>query len=290
MADDSTTTAAPRAISPRAGLRNAALFTLGFIGLYVLIGVYVQRLVGGNESGGSGAAAGVVGPEAGREIFWGKGKCSTCHSVGGEGSAQRCPNLEGVAATAATRDAAKYKTATEYLVASIADPAAYVVEGFDGGTMPKVYLPPISLAPDEIRSVIAYLQTQGGEADLEAIVLPPEVEAAAAAGGGPGAAWAPYLKGDPANGEKLFTSGRDGKNTIGQAPACGTCHTFKGKGGTVGPPLDDIAGTRGQAYVIESILDPAAEVVAGFPPAMPPVFATELTVNELHDILAYLSQ
>ncbi len=277
------------AMSPRAGLRNAVLFTLGMIGFYVLIGVYVQQLVGGGEA--APAAAAGIGPEAGEQIFWGKGKCSTCHSIGDRGSAVRCPNLGDIAVTAATRDPAKYKTATEYLVASLKEPSEYVVDGFSGDTMPKVYQPPISLSPDEVTSVISYLQTQGGAADVAAIHLPPEIAAAAAGGGGAAApAWAPYMEGDAKSGETLFFSGRDGKGAIGAAPYCATCHMKGGKGNKVGPELDEIVATRGAAYVIKSILDPKAEIVANYPDVMPTVFATELSVRELHDIVAFLSQ
>ena len=34
-----------------------------------------------------------ITPEGGETIFWGKGRCFTCHSLGDQGSAVRCPNL-----------------------------------------------------------------------------------------------------------------------------------------------------------------------------------------------------
>jgi cytochrome c peroxidase len=53
--------------------------TLAFIGLYVAVGMYVQGIVG--ESQSASAAVG-VSPEYGEAVFWGKGKCSTCHAGG----------------------------------------------------------------------------------------------------------------------------------------------------------------------------------------------------------------
>jgi len=279
----------------RAGLRNVVVFTLAMIAFYALVGVYVSRVVGQGEGGGAAVAAG-VNPEFGEEVFWGKGKCGTCHAMGERGSAVRCPNLgesDGLAAIgarAAERAAAAgLDDGTAYLVESLHDPAAYVVEGFSGDTMPKVFQPPIGLTGDEIRAVITYLQAQGGAPDPEAIVLPPDMEAGGAAGAAaPAAAWAPYLAGDPERGRDLFYDGVADKSFGEGAQACGVCHTVAGEGGKVGPELTDVALIRGPAYIIESILDPSAEVVANFAPVMPPNFAARLSVTDLHDILAFL--
>lgn len=64
-----------------------------------------------------------------------------------------------------------------------------------------------------------------------------------------------------------------------QGAGCGGCHTLTavGASGNVGPNLDGI-GTRGgarkpgmdaQAYIHESVLNPTAFIVPGFPPVMP---------------------
>ena len=89
-------------------------------------------------------------------------------------------------------------SATDYLVESLADPGAYVVEGFKN-EMAVVYAPPISLNLNEIKALVAYLQTQGGDLDMEIIENPSEIStkyysriaAASAAGGG-----------DPGNGRR----------------------------------------------------------------------------------------
>ncbi|MCP4379254.1 MAG: c-type cytochrome, partial [bacterium] len=102
--------------------------------------------------------------------------------------------------------------------------------------MAIVYAPPISLSLDEIKAAISYLQSQGGEVDLEAINNPSEVAktyydriaAASAAGGG-----------DPGAGEEMYVDN------------CSDCHKLNGDGGEVGPDLSGIA-SKGLKFISES--------------------------------------
>ncbi|MFQ5551938.1 MAG: hypothetical protein ACE5FJ_11955, partial [Gemmatimonadales bacterium] len=135
-----------------------------------------------------------------------------------------------------------------------ATPSAYVVEGFKD-EMPRVFAPPISLGPDEITSVILYLQTLGGTPDPSAIVLPAELRAARRhAQSNP---WAPYLAGDSLRGRTLFF------DVDGPAP-CAKCHTVADDGGAIGPDLTSVAGTRTAQFIVESILEPDAEIASGY--------------------------
>ena len=97
--------------------------------------------------------------DIGREIFEGKGLCSTCHTIGKSG-ALRFPDLDGIAVTAETRIADL--NALQYLAQSIYEPDIFIVEGFNPG-MPAIHKPPIGLTDQEILAVIAYLQSLGGE-------------------------------------------------------------------------------------------------------------------------------
>jgi mono/diheme cytochrome c family protein len=103
-----------------------------------------------------------MGPEemirVGREIMDGKGLCFTCHTVGKSG-ALRFPDLDGIGSRAATRIPGL--SDVEYLVQSMYEPDTYIVPGFNPG-MPVINKPPIGLTDDEIRAVIAYLQSLGG--------------------------------------------------------------------------------------------------------------------------------
>jgi mono/diheme cytochrome c family protein len=96
--------------------------------------------------------------KAGKEIFEGKGLCSTCHTLGRTG-ALRFPDLAGIGARAASRRPGH--TELDYLAESIYDPNLYIVPGFNPG-MPVINKPPIGLSDPEILAVIAYLQSLGG--------------------------------------------------------------------------------------------------------------------------------
>ncbi|MCH7760633.1 cytochrome c, partial [candidate division TA06 bacterium] len=152
-----------------------AIFTIMIIALFVYVSEVLTKISG--QAVVTVAVEG-VNPEAGEAIFWGKGKCHTCHSIGGQGSAIRCPNLgegsQGPIMAIRAEERAKeqgLKSGTEYLIESLSEPGAYVVEGFKN-EMPLVYKPPILLQPDEIKAVISYLQSLGGEVDIGAIKLP----------------------------------------------------------------------------------------------------------------------
>jgi len=98
----------------------------------------------------------------GRQITEGKGLCTTCHTIGRSG-ALRFPDLDGVAARAATR--VPGLSDIDYLAQSMYEPDTYIVAGFNPG-MPAINRPPIGLTDQEILTVIAYLQTLGGTATV----------------------------------------------------------------------------------------------------------------------------
>jgi mono/diheme cytochrome c family protein len=98
----------------------------------------------------------------GRQIMEGKGLCMTCHTIGRSG-ALRFPDLDGVAARAATR--VPGLSDIDYFAQSIYEPDTYIVAGFNPG-MPVINKPPIGLTDQEILTVIAYLQTLGGTATV----------------------------------------------------------------------------------------------------------------------------
>lgn len=236
------------------------IFLIIVLSTFLWVGNAVTRLTGGEKKAGGAVE---VSPEGGETIFWGKGRCYTCHSLGDRGSAVRCPNLGvwgdkfplAIGQRAAERAKEREKatglpyTATDYLVESLANPGAYVVDGYKN-EMAVVYAPPISLTLNEIKAVISYLQSQGGDVNVEALSNPGEIAkkfydriaAASAAGGG-----------DPGNGETLFFE------TVG----CAGCHTLKGKGTSLGPDLTGI-GQKGIKPISEAILQPAASFTPGY--------------------------
>ena len=89
-------------------------------------------------------------------------------------------------------------------------------------------------------------------------------------------------------GEQIFT-----------AAGCAGCHTFApaGSNGTIGPSLNELKtqagsiepGKSAEEYVRESIEDPGAFIVKGFPNAMPP-FKGRLTDQQIQALIDYLLQ
>src|SRR5438128_6196255 len=61
--------------------------------------------------------------------------------------------------------------------------------------------------------------------------------------------------GNPDRGKKVFLS------AIAQ---CAPCHKVHGQGGDVGPDLSQIGGKFDRTHLIESILDPSAEILQGY--------------------------
>jgi mono/diheme cytochrome c family protein len=222
---------------------------------------------------------GKVTPEqlvsAGEQIFKGKGTCEVCHRIGQKGT--RAPDLAGIGATATKRKPGA--TTKGYMIESLLDPGAYLVEGYPN-IMPKVDRPPIGLNRSEIWAVAAFLQSLGGTVDVKLDDIPKTAGAMTAAGGG-AAATELKLPGDPKAGQAVFM-GKGG---------CIACHKAGSIGASpVGPDLSQIAKIQTPEYIMAKILNPAGMgTVAGYPPnVMPPTLGQTLTAREYIDLVAFL--
>lgn len=242
---------------------------------------------------------------AGEKLFHvKKADCTACHDEtlafpGGEFA----PNLGDIAIQAegiikSQGYTGKAKTVAEYLRESIMDPNAYIVPG-DDYRDPKDGLSAMRrdfaqrLSAQEIEDLVAYLQTLKATAPVAAATTPSAPAAPAGA-----------LKGDAANGKKLFAV----KKTD-----CLTCHdeTLPFPGGDFGPNLGNVAtnaeqiiksqGYTGKAktvidYLRESIVDPNAYIVPGDDfrdpkdglSGMNRDYVTKLTPQEIEDLVAFL--
>jgi mono/diheme cytochrome c family protein len=98
---------------------------------------------------------------------------------------------------------------------------------------------------------------------------------------------------------KQGPAGAAAGKAVYDANGCGGCHTFKpaGSSGKVGPDLDNLAADAQKAnhgsledYTHESVVDPDAYVVAGFPKGVMPAFKGTLTDAQLNDLVAFLTQ
>src|SRR5262245_33989945 len=211
--------------------------------------------------------------KAGEEIFKTKGTCEICHRIGQKGT--RAPDLAGVGARAGKTKPGL--DAKQYLIESLIQPAAFVVEGYPP-IMPPVDKPPIALNRSEVWALIAFLESLGGTVNVKLDDIPKTVGAQAGAGA---AAAEVKLPGDPKAGEAVF-QGKGG---------CIACHKA-GKIGAppVGPDLSQIAKIQTPDYIMGKILNPGGMgTVAGYPKVvMPPMFGHTLTAKQYVDLVAFL--
>jgi cytochrome c oxidase subunit 2 len=96
---------------------------------------------------------------------------------------------------------------------------------------------------------------------------------------------------------EMKTEAAQAGQALAKERGCFSCHTESGRRST-GPTWKDLAGnevelasgqtvTADDDYLVRSIIDPKADVVAGFAPIMPTSY-TDLTDDELADLVAYL--
>lgn len=265
----------------------------------VYVGYTITRVSG--RKGGLEIAMTEVSPEAGEKIFWSKGRCYTCHSIGNKGSGIRGPNLgvlppkfpEPIAIRAATRR--PDMGFVEYVVESVHNPSAYIVEGYSDGVMPHVWEPPISLPDEGIRSVLVYLISLSREVEGETINAVARAQKPYQTGQvkvkGPSKKFA-VPEGDLEDGRDVFVEMK-----------CFSCHKIEGEEfpvlpedeGGVGPDLTGIGTIQTPIYLFESIVSPAAINVAGEGfldeegLSIMPEFHDTMTLRQLADIVAYLS-
>ena len=119
--------------------------------------------------------------------------------------------------------------------------------------IPGTSMPPHAFSTDQALSVVAFMRSMVG--------AKPGALPASTAPDGPAAALGP--PGDAARGKAVF-AGKGG---------CASCHRAEGAGGTSGPDLSNAGAARGfgpfklppdPAALTRSILDPDADIVAGF--------------------------
>jgi len=254
---------------------KVGLFALAVMGIYTYYANSIPQIQSALPEEIS-LEAETVTPEqlvrVGEELFKGKGTCEVCHRIGQVGA--RAPDLAGIGGRAGTRRPGVSPTA--YLVESLLQPGAYVVEGFPN-IMPRVDRPPIGLNRSELWAVVAFLESLGGEVRARLDDIPKT--AGAPAGEAPVAEL--KLPGDPEAGKAIFM-GKGG---------CVACHKAGPLGASpVGPDLSEIAKIQTPGYIMAKILNPAAMgTVAGYPAGvMPPTLGQTLTAKEYVDLVSFL--
>jgi mono/diheme cytochrome c family protein/cytochrome c551/c552 len=211
---------------------------------------------------------------AGEKIFNGAGGCTACHGLG-----TRAPNLltdhggEGaIGVRCGNREPGKDCKA--YIYESLTNPTAYVVKGFEP-IMPDMRR---QLTEEQIWTVVAFLQSQGGEVTVTGQDLASATRAAPAAGGA-----APGGGGLSATTDPL---------AIIKEQGCFSCHKLGSDGMPIAPPFDHIGSRVAKDYIRESILDPNAKAAKGYEKLkgmMPTYFGSRLSATQLEILVNFLA-
>jgi cytochrome c551/c552 len=214
----------------------------------------------------------------GDKIFNGKGTCTLCHNALGG----RAPMLDTVAAIAGERMAdARYKgTATnaeEFIYESLVKPSAFVVSGFGkAGTndtvspMPDVSTGSVGLSEVELKAVVAYLQDKAGT-DVT-VEIPTEAPAEEEEGEGA---------------ERVVAKTAE---EVIENYGCTMCHKIAAGEGDMGPDLTRIGAAKSREYLRRSILDPNADIAAGFDAdMMPGDIGDQMAASELELLVKYMA-
>jgi cytochrome c oxidase subunit 2 len=91
--------------------------------------------------------------------------------------------------------------------------------------------------------------------------------------------------GGEADGKTLFTE-------AAQPTTCKSCHTLADAGatGTTGPNLDEVVPDLSEEEIRESIMDPDAEITAGFPSGVMPRYGDSLSEEQVDALVQYLTE
>lgn len=187
----------------------------------------------------------------GQKIFFGKGQCALCHTIGT--SEGRCPDLKGIGG----------KLTRQFIYESLTEPQAYIYKDYEVSDGPPKFFPakmpyinkkPIGLNNNEILAVIAFLQSMSGE---EITVDPSEIEAPRDV---------VQAIGDKTAGQKVFQR------------LCAKCHSIGGEKGNLVPVLTKYNDAALRLAVLTEP-KPGSKVHQGL---------EKLPVKEFDDLMAYL--
>ncbi len=111
-------------------------------------------------------------------------------------------------------------------------------------------------------------------------------EGAPAAGGEEGGGAA--AGGEEAGGGDALAAGKQ----VFEANGCGGCHTLAdaGTSSQTGPDLDEVLKGKDAAFIKESIVNPSAEIAAGFQDIMPKTYGDSLSPEDLDALVKYLEE
>lgn len=206
-------------------------------------------------------------PEEGQAIF--QGSCAPCHTIGGGPLAG--PDLEGVTAARDRDWLVRWISQPDKMLAERDPIAIELLAEFNNVPMPNM-----GLSEAEAAAVLAYLESQSGQA-------PGEQPVEATAPSQPQPALAPPV-GDSTIGQALFIGVTPLHNG---GPPCLSCHSVAGAGalggGVLGPDLTQVFNRYGGEAGLASVLSTSPF------PTMQPIFSDRpLTPEEQAHLGAFL--
>lgn len=198
-----------------------------------------------------------VSEKRGQWVFAGKGRCVGCHRAAGIGDGDRGPDLAPLSEPGVAASRRPGIPAERYVVESILDPSAFVVEGYSDDVMPRINREAIFLDRDEVASLAAFLLGAGAAGRAADAIARATDEAFAAAAGRP-AEPEPPGGGDPVRGHALYFDKEIG---------CASCHAILGRDegqSDVGPDLSFMGAIQSRRQIRKSIAEPNAAIVFGY--------------------------
>ena len=219
--------------------------------------------------------------EVGAGLF--ENNCSGCHGLKGEGITGLCPPLnDGQFFTTRMKEVGWSGSLEDYVISVVASGRAASTRPDEYAGQGNPAMPAWSdkfggpLREDQIESIAQFVlnweSTALEEFVIEDLATPPP---------------SPEEEADPvARGQRVYLDS-----------GCGGCHTIEGiSAGTVGPNQTTIGtdaatrvpGMSAEDYILESILDPSAFVVEGYPDnVMPKIYSESLSSEQLSDLTAF---
>jgi mono/diheme cytochrome c family protein len=175
-------------------------------------------------------------------------KCASCHSLKDAGSTTQVGPDLDAAFAQARASGMDADTIAGVVKAQVENPRP-------SNSDASVSMPADLVTGDDLEDVASYVASVAGAPGIKG----------------------PQLPNDP--GAQVFANN-----------GCSGCHTLKAAGasGTTGPDLDAELPGQSAAQVRESIVDPSAEIVRGFPNVMPKNYEQVLSPQDLDALVQFL--
>jgi cytochrome c2 len=222
--------------------------------------------------------------QAGEGVYNGAGGCTACHGLG-----ERAPNLltddrgSGlIGARCANR--VRGQSCKDYLYESLVQPAKFVVPGF------QPIMPDVSrqLPASSIWALVAFLESTGGTVDVTGEDLGADPAAASSGGDEEGDGG----DGGGGGGGGGLAGGSTEPLELYREAGCVNCHKLGAEGNEIGPDLSSIGARLNAEKIRRGILEPDAELAAGFEQMkgmMPKTFGDQFTAAQLESLVRFLA-